>query len=56
MLELGNCGLPLLISVGKRGKTLLPHVKVPVQRSILLEFSCRVAKVSSWREFSKRRS
>ena len=45
MLELGSCGLPLLISVGKRGKTPIPHVKVPVQRSILLESSSLVAEL-----------
>ena len=45
MLELGNCGLPLLISVVKRSKTPLPHVKVPVQSSILLESSSLVAEL-----------
>ena len=45
MLKFGKCGLSLLISVGKsRKKIPLRHAKVSIERSILPEFCCRVAK------------
>lgn len=52
MLKFGKCGLSVLIAGGKRRKIPLHHAKVSIERSVLLEFCCRVANVSSWRDFN----